>query len=254
MRFTCILAAFLVAAAAAAASMVGAVPLPNPIKPAVPGIKPPVIHNCPDLNAEWSDCGTACPAVCGSDDPLVCNTKCVKGCFCREGFRLESDEKGAKCVADRACAPPMETPVPGIITTTVATTTTGTCTAGSDNCHACGILNLHLQCVKCKNERLLSNGVCITKEACALLGGVSEGKGKRGRACATNNFGEDGQPGNNRCSDLTTSWIYKGNSRKDCNWVGKKPEKRCKLKHLGDRGKKARNECKAACGTCPGRQ
>jgi len=131
---------------------------------------------------------------------------------------------------------------PGIIT--------GKCTAGLGNCDTCDILNLKLQCTKCKNEQLLSNGVCITKKACAKHGGVSQGIGTRGRICKHDRSGEDKQPGNNRCLDST--WIYKGKSNKDCSWVGKNHEKRCKKKDLD--GKRAVDECKAACGTCPGRQ
>jgi len=142
-------------------------------------------------------------------------------CFTKEVW---SDEKSEWCCENKQLGCPADV-VHG-----------GQCRPGSTDCS------------KCTNGQLLRNGVCITEDACAVLGGV-----KRGRVCADSNNDEDRPPSNNRCSD-STSWKYKGKSKKDCNWVGKKPEKRCKLKHLGDRGKKARNECKAACGTCPGRQ
>jgi len=59
----------------------------------------------------------------------------------------------------------------------------------------------------------------------------------------------DEQVSNNQRLD-STSWRYKGKSAKDCNWVARAPtdlkrRRRCLLKNSS--GKRAVNECKAAC-------
>merc|ERR1712166_1324332 len=114
----------------------------------------------------------------------------------------------------------------------------GKCTL--KDCHICSTDNL--QCEECTNGQLLHDGVCITKKECDLLGGKSEGILKLGRVCKDgNNGGDDGR--NNRCSDSKT-WKHDGKSKHNCRWVGKNPEKRCKKK---DSGKKALDECIAAC-------
>ena len=48
----------------------------------------------------FSSCGSLCPLNCGNmDDPPVCSTLCVEGCFCPEG----TIEMGNRCVKPADC-------------------------------------------------------------------------------------------------------------------------------------------------------
>ena len=53
--------------------------------------------------------------------------------------------------------------------------------------------------------------------------------------------------GNCGCQESLT-WLYKGKSGKDCDWVAKKPDKYCKKKDSD--GTKANDACLVTCGTC----
>ena len=48
------------------------------------------------------ECGTACPPVCGEEQPFFCTLQCVPGCQCPPGTCLDKDR--AQCV--RECLPP----------------------------------------------------------------------------------------------------------------------------------------------------
>ncbi|XP_077287487.1 SCO-spondin-like [Arctopsyche grandis] len=56
---------------------------------------------CKDPNEQYQYCGSKCPHRCG-DKPgeRICTTDCVRGCFCKKGFVLNSANK---CVAPGKC-------------------------------------------------------------------------------------------------------------------------------------------------------
>ncbi|XP_019528807.3 cysteine-rich venom protein 6-like [Aedes albopictus] len=59
--------------------------------------------HCCDENKVFNQCGTACPEMCETlehEEPEPCPEICVSGCFCREGYVLDSDEK---CVLPEDC-------------------------------------------------------------------------------------------------------------------------------------------------------
>ncbi|KAJ1132125.1 hypothetical protein NDU88_010454 [Pleurodeles waltl] len=58
---------------------------------------------CPE-NAQYTDCGTACPLTCDNYDnpPLVCSKECVQGCFCKEGFVFEN-AVSKRCIPQSEC-------------------------------------------------------------------------------------------------------------------------------------------------------
>ena len=50
------------------------------------------------------ECGTACPAACGSIGPRPCTLQCVSGCFCNDGYvLLDSTQPDGPCVARNQC-------------------------------------------------------------------------------------------------------------------------------------------------------
>ncbi|GIX68945.1 zonadhesin [Caerostris extrusa] len=52
-------------------------------------------------NEEFKQCGTACPATClNRNTKILCQEKCVRGCFCRDSFIRDSS---GKCVLPRFC-------------------------------------------------------------------------------------------------------------------------------------------------------
>ncbi|XP_044255179.1 serine protease inhibitor swm-1-like [Tribolium madens] len=51
-------------------------------------------------NEIYNECGSLCPGTC-SQPVKVCEKKCVKGCFCKEGYVL--DDKTRKCVRKEDC-------------------------------------------------------------------------------------------------------------------------------------------------------
>ena len=54
-----------------------------------------------EKNEVWDVCGTACPSVCGKDDPAFCTFQCVIGCRCKEGNIL--DEANGECISEAKC-------------------------------------------------------------------------------------------------------------------------------------------------------
>ena len=46
---------------------------------------------------------------------------------------------------------------------------------------------------------------------------------------------------------MVQTFVSKGRNRKDCDWVGRKPNKRCGKKH---RGSKLWEYCQLSCGDC----
>ncbi|CAF0763606.1 unnamed protein product [Rotaria sp. Silwood1] len=59
---------------------------------------------CPD-NEEYNECGSACQENC-THTPTFCTLQCVPGCFCKEGFVRETDDK-SKCVPRSQCSCPI---------------------------------------------------------------------------------------------------------------------------------------------------
>lgn len=54
---------------------------------------------CPG-ELEYTQCGTACPSVCGEPDQEVCSEQCVRGCQCPEDTSRTKDDK---CVPKSEC-------------------------------------------------------------------------------------------------------------------------------------------------------
>ena len=46
----------------------------------------------------FTECGTACPPVCGEEQPLFCTLQCVVGCQCPPGTLL--DRVANECVTE----------------------------------------------------------------------------------------------------------------------------------------------------------
>lgn len=55
-----------------------------------------------DENKVYEICGSDCPEYCGMPEDEVCDKKCVKGCFCKEGYVLVS-EVSEKCIPRSEC-------------------------------------------------------------------------------------------------------------------------------------------------------
>ncbi|RZB41740.1 TIL domain containing protein [Asbolus verrucosus] len=52
-------------------------------------------------NEEFKECGVTCPPSCLQPIPSCTNNCCMKGCFCKEGYVLESDSQ--ECVEENEC-------------------------------------------------------------------------------------------------------------------------------------------------------
>ena len=63
--------------------------------------------------------------------------------------------------------------------------------------------------------------------------------------CEAGGGGEDTEEG--ECED-SAAWTWKGKSSRDCDWVAKKPNKRCSKKD--EEGLEASKACLVACGEC----
>ncbi|XP_055527167.1 mucin-6-like [Wyeomyia smithii] len=63
-------------------------------------------------NEQYSECGSTCPKTCDSinQEPRPCSMLCVKGCFCKEGYVRNSEDK---CVRPYECSrQPCDIPMP----------------------------------------------------------------------------------------------------------------------------------------------
>ncbi|KAK9872473.1 hypothetical protein WA026_017941 [Henosepilachna vigintioctopunctata] len=65
-----------------------------------------VKHNqCPKICIKpyffWNDCGSKCPRTCQQKFPRPCQLICEPGCFCQEGFLL--DTVNMECVPEENC-------------------------------------------------------------------------------------------------------------------------------------------------------
>lgn len=61
------------------------------------------LTECTEVEGQkFQKCGTACPRVCGEEEPSFCINQCVIGCQCPLDHFLDKDR--ARCV--RECRPP----------------------------------------------------------------------------------------------------------------------------------------------------
>lgn len=58
----------------------------------------PFSSGCEIQGQIFTECGTACPAVCGEERPLFCTMQCVIGCQCPSETYL--DRTAAQCVTE----------------------------------------------------------------------------------------------------------------------------------------------------------
>jgi len=62
-------------------------------------------------NQVWTECGTSCPPICGSPEPMMCNMMCNVGYQCPQGLWWDNDT--GNCVAYESCSEPFILP-PGV--------------------------------------------------------------------------------------------------------------------------------------------
>ena len=53
-------------------------------------------------NQVWTECGTSCPPICGSPEPMICNMMCNIGYQCPQG--LWWDNNTGNCVDPESCS------------------------------------------------------------------------------------------------------------------------------------------------------
>jgi len=53
-------------------------------------------------NQVWTECGTSCPPICGSPEPMMCNMMCNVGYQCPQG--LWWDNNTGNCVNAESCS------------------------------------------------------------------------------------------------------------------------------------------------------
>ncbi|KAK9680327.1 Trypsin Inhibitor like cysteine rich domain [Popillia japonica] len=53
-------------------------------------------------NQEYLMCGPACREYCGMPEDEICQGECMKGCFCKEGYVLRSEDSD-ECILRRDC-------------------------------------------------------------------------------------------------------------------------------------------------------
>jgi len=59
----------------------------------------------------WTECGTSCPPVCGSPEPMICNMMCNVGYLCPHGQWWDNDT--GNCVIPEYCSEQFVLP-PGV--------------------------------------------------------------------------------------------------------------------------------------------
>ncbi|KAF5006710.1 hypothetical protein FDECE_6920 [Fusarium decemcellulare] len=60
----------------------------------------PADERCLEPNKVYKECGSDCPPTCDQPVPGNCNTICIPGCFCVDGF-LQNEAGG--CVTPDKC-------------------------------------------------------------------------------------------------------------------------------------------------------
>jgi hypothetical protein len=65
------------------------------------GNVPTCVMGSPCGGQVWYDCGTSCPLICGSPEPMMCNMMCNKGYQCPQSKWWSDDTLG--CVDGRLC-------------------------------------------------------------------------------------------------------------------------------------------------------
>nr|ABF18118.1 TIL domain-containing cysteine-rich salivary secreted peptide [Aedes aegypti] len=59
------------------------------------------LTECSDPNAEYRDCGSACPLTCTNmNRNFMCIMVCRSGCFCRQGLVRNSNNR---CIKPSEC-------------------------------------------------------------------------------------------------------------------------------------------------------
>ena len=53
-------------------------------------------------NQVWTECGTSCPPICGSPEPMICNMMCNVGYQCPHGLWWDNDT--GNCVESESCS------------------------------------------------------------------------------------------------------------------------------------------------------
>jgi hypothetical protein len=75
-------------------------------------IPEPVETNCvlgDDCGGQvWTECGTSCPPICGSPEPMICNMMCNVGYQCPQGLWWDNDT--GNCVLPESCYEPISLP------------------------------------------------------------------------------------------------------------------------------------------------
>ena len=56
----------------------------------------------------WTECGTSCPPICGSPEPMICNMMCNIGYQCPQGLWWDNDT--GNCVSLESCSEPLILP------------------------------------------------------------------------------------------------------------------------------------------------
>ena len=56
----------------------------------------------------WTECGTSCPPICGSPEPMICNMMCNIGYQCPQGLWWDNDT--GNCVSLESCSEPLSLP------------------------------------------------------------------------------------------------------------------------------------------------
>jgi len=75
-------------------------------------IPEPVEPNCvlgDDCGGQvWTECGTSCPPICGSPEPMICNMMCNVGYQCPHDEWWDNDT--GNCVLPESCSEPVSLP------------------------------------------------------------------------------------------------------------------------------------------------